>query len=66
MPKSEIPRIEFHLLLLELNDRVGHIQPKVEFTLDELKEVFKETDYLPNKLSDKELKPILNRINECW
>ena len=66
MPKYEIPRNIFHLLLHELGDRVGDFNYDYQFTLDELKEVFKETDYLPNKLSDKELKPILNRINECW
>jgi len=57
-----IPRVEFDLLLHELGDRVlGH-----ELTLDELKKVFKETDYLPNQLSDLELNPILYRINNCW
>ena len=64
--KYEIQRSEFGLLLYELGERVGHFNYGYEFTLDELKKVFKETDYLPNQLSDKELKPILNRINNCY
>jgi len=66
MPKYQIWETEFNLLLKELGERVGHFNFEHQFTLNELRKVFKETDWLPNDLKDKELKPILNRINNCW
>ena len=66
MPKYQIPESEFILLLSELGERVGHNKFDHQFTLNELRKVFKETDWLPNDLTDKELKPFLNRINNCW
>ena len=66
MSKYHIPKSEFFLLLEELGERVGHFNFDYQFNLNELRKVFKETDWLPNDLTDKELKPILNRINNCW
>ena len=66
MSKYHIPKSEFFLLLEELGERVGHFNFDYQFNLNELRKVFKETDWLPNDLKDKELKPILNRINNCW
>ena len=66
MSKYQIPKSEFFLLLEELGERVGHFNFDYQFNLNELRKVFKETDWLPNDLKYKELKPILNRINNCW